>query len=168
MRSTNLMKKERKLHNMRTNSDKEINNLDGEYLTEQTIDNFVLCDIPGYGEGINGSLFVFSGIVRKDETEGGVVKEIIYETYREMAEKEIDKIKKVAMRKFGLKEIHIKHRIGNVAAGEASLVVAVLTPHRKEGIIAIDFVIDEIKKRVPIWKKEIFEDGSYRWVEGSV
>jgi molybdopterin synthase catalytic subunit len=162
------MKKERKLHSMRTNSDKEINNLDGEYLTEQKIDAFELCDIPGYGEGVNGSLFVFSGMVRKDETEGGVVREIIYETYKEMAEKEIDKIRKEAMKSSGAKEVYIKHRIGSVPAGEASLIVAVLTPHRKEGIKAIDFVIDEIKNRVPIWKKEIFEDGSYRWVEGSV
>jgi molybdopterin synthase catalytic subunit len=160
--------KERNLNNKKKNTTKKIYHFDREYLTEQKIDDFCLCDVPDYGEGTNGSLFVFSGIVRMDETEGGVVTEIIYETYKEMAEKEIDKIRKEAMKSSGAKEIYIKHRIGSVPAGEASLIVAVLTPHRKEGLKAIDFVIDEIKKRAPIWKKEIYENGSYRWVEGNV
>lgn len=150
------------------------------YITVEKIDDRRLQQIlnrqDGAGRGacrsdegqdyISGSLLLFAGIVRRDKTDRGFVKEIIYETYQEMAEKEIDKIRKEAMEKSGAEEICIKHRIGKVAVGEISLLVAVLTPHRKEGIETVDYIIDRIKQTVPIWKKEIFEDGSYRWVEG--
>jgi molybdopterin synthase catalytic subunit len=85
-----------------------------------------------------------------------------------MAEKEIEKIRSEALKQFVVKKIYIKHRIGRVHVGEASIIVAVLSAHRKEGIKAVDYIIDEIKKKVPIWKKEIFEDGSQRWVKGNV
>lgn len=147
---------------------KNTTNFEGQYLTEKNLDNFELSDIPGYKVGASGSLFIFSGIVRMDKSEHGIVSAIIYECYKEMAEKEIEKIRSEALKKFVIKKVYIKHRIGRVCVGEASLIVAVLSAHRKEGIKAVDYIIDEIKKKVPIWKKEIFEDGSQQWVKGNV
>ncbi len=80
-----------------------------------------------------------------------------------MAEKEIDKIIKKAKRKFKVREIIVKHRTGRVKLGEIAFFVAVLSAHRKEGFSAIQFIIDEIKKKVPIWKKEILSNEKYRW-----
>lgn len=143
-------------------------NFEGQFLTEKNIDYLELSDIPGYKSGASGSLFVFCGIVRRDESEHGIVSSIMYECYNEMAEKEIENIRSDALKQFAVNMIYIKHRIGRVNVGEASLIVAVLSAHRKDGIGAVDYIIDEIKKKVPIWKKEIFEDGTHRWVEGNV
>ena len=157
---------------IKEDKDYEMNNekytLKEKYITKQKIDDLKLHDILKIQDGSNGSLFVFNGIVRRDKTEKEFVREIIYETYEEMAKKEMEKIKQEASRKFQVNEIFIKHRIGRVLVGEVSLVVAVFSTHRREGIGAIDYIVDEIKKKVPVWKKEIFEDGSYRWVEGDV
>ena len=134
-----------------------------KYIIKEKISLLQLQDLLNTKDGSNGSLFVFTGIVRRDKTKKGVVKEIIYEAYEEMAEKEIEKIKKKVSKKFKVGDIFIKHRIGSLLVGEISLLVAVLSPHRKEGIQAVDYVVDKIKKNVQIWKKEIFEDCSYRW-----
>ncbi|NIT13423.1 MAG: molybdenum cofactor biosynthesis protein MoaE [Candidatus Dadabacteria bacterium] len=143
-------------------------NFEEQFLTEKNIDNFELSDIPGYKVGTSGASFIFSGIVRSDRSEKGIVSAIIYECYKDMAEKEIEKIRSETLKKFAVNMIYIKHRIGRVYVGESSLIVAVLSAHRKEGIKAVDYIIDEIKKKVPIWKKEIFEDGTHRWVKGNV
>jgi len=134
-----------------------------KYIIKEKISLLQLQDLLNTKDGSNGSLFVFTGIVRRDKTKKGVVKEIIYEAYEEMAEKEIEKITKKVSKKFKVGDIFIKHRIGSLLVGEISLLVAVLSPHRKEGIQAVDYVVDKIKKNVQIWKKEIFEDCSYRW-----
>ena len=112
-----------------------------------------------------GSYITFEGRVRADEFEGGKVEKIIYESYVEMAEREIEKIKKEAFEKFKVNEIIIKHRIGEVKVGEVALFVAVVSGHRKEGFSAIQYIVDEIKRKVPIWKKEILSNGKVRWVE---
>jgi molybdopterin synthase catalytic subunit len=142
--------------------------LKGKYITDERICYIQIHDFLDNQDCTNGSLLTFRGIVRRDKTKYGVVKEIIYDAYVEMAEKEIQKIKQNASKNFEFDEIHIIHRIGKVSVGEVSLLVAVLSPHRREGIRAIEYVIEEIKKRVPIWKKEIFEDGSHYWVDGNV
>ena len=67
------------------------------------------------------------------------------------------------MAEFGIEEVAISHRIGTVGIGEISLVVAIGSPHRKEGFKACQKAVDRIKEMVPIWKKEIYQDGS-RWV----
>ncbi|MEM4658852.1 MAG: molybdenum cofactor biosynthesis protein MoaE [Candidatus Methanosuratincola sp.] len=141
---------------------------DIRHLTEQKIDDLNLDALLDVGSGASGSLFVFKGIVRRDETAMGYVREIEYEAYEEMAEKEIRKIKAEVLSRYGLNGVAIVHRIGRVPVGEASLVVGVLSPHRKEGLYAVEFIIDEIKRKVPIWKKEIFDGGSHRWREGDV
>lgn len=152
--------------NLRTLKIPEI--LEGTHITDKRIRYIQIHDILDNRDCTNGSLLTFRGLVRRDKTKYGVVKEIIYEAYVEMAEKEIEKIKQNASKSFKVDEIHIIHRIGKVSVGEVSLFIAVLSSHRREGIKAIEYVIEEIKKRVPIWKKEIFEDGSHYWVEGNV
>ena len=114
-----------------------------------------------------GSYIIFEGKVRADEVDGEKVEKIIYESYIEMAEKELERIKSEAIEKFKVKEIIIKHRVGEVKVGEVALFVAVISGHRKEGFSAIQYIINEIKTKVPIWKKEILSNGKTRWVEES-
>lgn len=113
----------------------------------------------------SGAMIVFTGRVRRDKVKGTYVKEIIYEAYKEMAEKEIEKIVELARKKFKVRKIFVKHRTGRVKVGEIAFLVAVLAAHRKEGFSAVQFIIDEVKAKVPIWKKEIMDDGSERWKE---
>jgi len=136
----------------------------GNYLTKKKISMLKIRDLLNTQDGSNGSLFIFTGIVRRDKTQNGIVREINYEAYEEMAEKEMEKIKHKASRNFKVNDIVIKHRIGRISVGETSLIVTVLSPHRREGIQAMDYIVNEIKKNVPIWKREIFEDSSYRWI----
>lgn len=112
-----------------------------------------------------GAHSLFLGQVRADEKNESKVVYIEYSAYDEMAEKEISNIKEDAIKKFELTCVHINHSLGNVKAGELSLLVMVSAPHRENCLESLKFIVSEIKKRVPIWKKEKFEDGSYRWVE---
>lgn len=113
-----------------------------------------------------GSLIIFTGKVRKDLVDKkNFVKEIYYESYKKMSEKEIDEIIKSAKEKFKVKKIIVKHRLGRVKLGEIAFLVIVFSSHRKEGFSAIQFVIDEIKNKVPIWKKEILSNNKERWKE---
>ncbi|MBF8302759.1 MAG: putative molybdopterin converting factor, subunit 2 [Candidatus Dadabacteria bacterium] len=119
-----------------------------KYITKEKIGELHLQDLIDIQYGSNGSLFIFTGIVRRDKTKKGFVREIIYEAYEEMAEKEMERIKQKALKKFKLRDILIKHRIGRIVAGEASIIVAVFSRHRKEGIQAVDYVVEEIKKKL--------------------
>jgi molybdopterin synthase catalytic subunit len=81
-----------------------------------------------------------------------------------MAEEEIKKIiQKLRQITPELCKILVGHRVGTVPVGEISIIIVVSSPHRKEAISAVDFVIDHVKKTVPIWKKEFFSDGSTTW-----
>lgn len=110
-----------------------------------------------------GSLITFSGIARNAKEDNGVVK-LIYEAYESMALKEAIKIREVALKTFLVKDIYIYHFLGEIKLKEPSFFVITLSSHRKEGFAATEFVIDEFKKIVPIWKKEIFENNNERWV----
>lgn len=112
-----------------------------------------------------GAVITFEGVVRRDKAGDSYVEKIIYESYEEMAEREIEKIRKESIEKFKLHDVIIKHRIGEVKVGETSLFIAVLAEHRKEGFKAIDYITDEVKTKVPIWKKEILENKQSRWRE---
>lgn len=101
-----------------------------------------------------GALVWFEGIVRGG-AEGNPVAAIEYECYTGMAESEFEKIFREAKEKWPAPEIFVFHRIGRVLVGEASLVVAVFSPHRREAFEASQYVIDQMKERVPIWKKEL-------------
>ena len=110
----------------------------------------------------NGSVITFLGTTR-DNYEGKTVLTLEYEAFDEMAVKKLKEVRMELMAEFGLEEVAISHRIGTVGIGEISLVVAVGSPHRKEGFKACQEAVDRIKEVVPIWKKEIYQDGS-RWV----
>lgn len=110
----------------------------------------------------NGAVVTFLGATR-DNFDGKRVLTLEYESYDEMALKKLEEVRQEMMAEFGLDDIAIGHRTGVVGIGEISLVVAVGSPHRKEGFYACHKTVDRIKEVVPIWKKEIYEDGS-RWV----
>ena len=112
--------------------------------------------------GANGAVVTFLGTTR-DNFDGKRVLTLEYEAFDEMAVKKLEEVRQELLAEFGLDEIAIGHRIGTVGIGEISLVVAVGSPHRKEGFYACHKAVDRIKEVVPIWKKEIYEDGS-RWV----
>lgn len=111
-----------------------------------------------------GAVLVFRGVVRNHH-DGKAVSKIDYHCYRDMAERELRDVAAQAARDHGLSRLAVIHRIGVVAVGEASLVVVAAAPHRRpvfEGILAL---VDDLKRRVPIWKKEYGPDGTH-WVEG--
>jgi len=110
-----------------------------------------------------GGVVVFLGVVR-DNTAGRRVVALEYEGHVPMAEAKLKEIgEAVSQRWPGAKQIAIAHRIGRLAVGEASVVIAVSAAHRREAFEACHFAIDRLKETVPIWKREIFEDGAV-WV----
>lgn len=137
-----------------------------KYIITGRIEDIMGIDVLSVFDESCGSFIIFEGRVRADKVDDSEVEKIIYESYIEMAEREIAKIESEAIEKFSVKKVIIKHRVGEVKVGEIALLVAVLSEHRKEGFEAIQYVIDEIKRRVPIWKKEILKNGKQRWVEG--
>ncbi len=110
----------------------------------------------------NGAVVTFLGTTR-DNFEGKRVVKLEYEAYEDMALKKLEEIRQEMRAEFGVEDIAIAHRIGPVDIGQISLVIAVASPHRKEAFFACHKVVDRVKEIVPIWKKEVFEDGS-RWV----
>ena len=112
-----------------------------------------------------GAQNIFLGRVRADKKGDARVQSIHYSAYEEMAEKEIIKIKENAAEKFGLSNISILHSIGEVKCGEISVLVLVSSPHREKCFESLKFIVNEIKTKVPIWKKEIYDDRSSRWIE---
>ncbi|HNP19886.1 MAG TPA: molybdenum cofactor biosynthesis protein MoaE [Fulvivirga sp.] len=109
-----------------------------------------------------GGINTFVGTVR-NSTKGRNVLHLEFEAYPAMAILELKKIAERAKNEFGAFEIAILHRIGKVEIGEAAVVIAVSSPHREASFAACKFAIDTLKNTVPIWKKEIFEDGEV-WV----
>ncbi|MFM9838759.1 MAG: molybdenum cofactor biosynthesis protein MoaE [Cyclobacteriaceae bacterium] len=109
-----------------------------------------------------GALNVFIGTVRS-KTSGKNVVRLDYEAYEPMSKKEIKKIVESATKRWSIKNWAVSHRVGTLAVGEVAVVVAISTAHRKESFEACQFIIDCLKQTVPIWKKEIFEDGE-EWV----
>ena len=112
----------------------------------------------------NGATVLFLGTVR-DSNEGRAVAGIEYAAYRSMAERELSTIVGEASREFGTDAIAVEHRIGTLGIGEASVAIAVAHPHRGAAYEASRYVIEEIKKRLPIWKREHYADGTREWVD---
>lgn len=110
----------------------------------------------------NGAVVVFEGTARRF-TNGRRVLSLEYEAYVPMAEKKLAEVAEELRRRWDVEGAAIYHRIGRVEIGETSLVVAVGSPHRKEAFAAAQYAVDRIKQTVPIWKKEVFEDGEV-WV----
>jgi molybdopterin synthase catalytic subunit len=115
-----------------------------------------------------GAHEIFLGQVRADVINGKTVSAIDYSSYTEMAEKEIEKIRENIIIKHNLTCAHVMHSIGRVNPGEISLFVFVSSPHRKAAFDACHELVDLIKKDVPVFGKEIFEDETYQWKENLI
>lgn len=109
-----------------------------------------------------GAINVFIGTVRNQTAQKNVVG-LDYEAFEAMAIKKMQEIAEEAKAKFPVLKVAIAHRVGKLKLGEIAVVVAVATPHRAESFAACKFIIDTLKEVVPIWKKELFEDGDV-WV----
>jgi len=109
-----------------------------------------------------GAVNVFIGTVRNNANGKNVVW-LEYEAYETMTIAEIRKIIDEASHRWPLQGWAVSHRIGTLKPGEVAVVVAVSTPHRKDSFDACEFIMDSVKEKAPIWKKEVFEDGE-EWV----
>ncbi|MCE5346002.1 MAG: molybdenum cofactor biosynthesis protein MoaE [Bacteroidales bacterium] len=112
----------------------------------------------------SGGHSVFIGQVRADKINGKKVKLIEYSAYEELVKVEADKIIKTVLSEFNdVKSIELVHSTGNVKAGEISLFVLVSAGHRHQAIQACSKTVELVKEKLPVWKKEIFEDNSHEW-----
>lgn len=111
-----------------------------------------------------GATVTLDGYVR-EWTRGRKTRYLIYEAYAPMALKEMNRLGQEAHERFDIAHIGIVHRIGRLEIGETSVVISVSAPHRRAAFEACEWAIRELKRTVPIWKKEFFEDGEV-WVEG--
>ena len=109
-----------------------------------------------------GAINLFVGTVRNN-AHGKDVEKLLFEAYEPMAIKEMEKIAERAQEKWSISKLLMVHVVGEKAVGEAVVVTGIASPHRKEAFEATQFLIDELKKTVPIWKKEFYQDGSV-WV----
>lgn len=114
----------------------------------------------------SGAVALFYGVVR-NENMGRNVRYLEYDAYPEMAIKKMKEVAAEVQAKFPITGIGILHRVGRLEIGETSLLVAVSSGHRAEAFDACHFAVDRIKQIVPVWKKEVWEDGS-EWIEGHV
>src|SRR4051812_41005869 len=112
----------------------------------------------------DGAVVVFEGIVR-DNTLGRRTEYLDYHAYEEMAIKQMDALVEEAQGKYAIDQARIVHRLGKMEIGETSVLIVVTSAHRGVAFDACRFLIDTLKKTVPIWKKEFFEDGAV-WADG--
>ncbi len=110
----------------------------------------------------NGAVVTFLGTTRRTSM-GKTVLHLEYEAYRPMALRKLREIVAEIVQKWRIEDVSVVHRIGRLEIEDISLVVAVASPHRREAFAACGYVVDRIKETVPIWKKEVFEDGQV-WV----
>jgi molybdopterin synthase catalytic subunit len=110
-----------------------------------------------------GAHNIFLGQVRADSIDGKMVVAIEYSAYEEMAEQSFYEIREAAFAKYELSCLHIYHSLGLVKTGEICLFVFVSAPRRKVVYEALEFLVEEIKEKVAIFGKELFEDESYTW-----
>jgi molybdopterin synthase catalytic subunit len=116
--------------------------------------------------GSDGAVLLFLGVVRH-ENEGRAVVRLEYEAYAPMAEREMAKIAGEAAERWGTGAISIVHRIGTLEVGEPSVAITVAAPHRGEAYEASRYVIEELKRRVPVWKREGYAEGPSEWLPGN-
>ncbi|MEO5904636.1 MAG: molybdenum cofactor biosynthesis protein MoaE [Gemmatimonadaceae bacterium] len=133
-------------------------------MTQSEIDTQGL--IVEVAESGNGATSVFIGTVRS-RNDGRDVQSIEYSSYEPMAEKEILMILREASERYGVNNIAAEHRLGEIQIGEASVVIVAAHPHRGPALDALRYVIEQLKKRVPIWKLEHYSDGDRSWVSAA-
>lgn len=131
-------------------------------LTREAIDGQALVAAAKRAE--DGAVVVFDGIVR-DNSRGRRTLHLDYEAYEEMAAKQLRELAAEARGRFGVRHVSITHRLGRLQIGETSVLIVVASAHRAQAFDACRWVIDTLKKTVPIWKKETFADGAV-WAPG--
>jgi molybdopterin synthase catalytic subunit len=120
--------------------------------------------VPKYERPEDGAVVIFDGIVR-NHSRNRQTKYLEYEAYEEMALKQMEALATEARAKFAIRNVAIVHRLGRLEIGESSVLIAVYSAHRAAAFEGCRWLIDTLKKTVPIWKKEFFVDGAV-WADG--
>lgn len=134
------------------------------WITREPIDPEVVLHLVGNAE--DGAVLLFLGTVRATN-DGRVVAGMRYDSYGAMAEKVLDEIAAEAATRLGTDRLAVVHRVGELAIGEVSVAIAASSPHRAEVFDAGRYVIEEIKKRLPVWKQEHYVEGGSEWLDGT-
>jgi len=113
----------------------------------------------------HGAVVTFAGVVRERSDDDRTVEGLSYEAYEPMAVAEIERIVAEARERFGPCDIAVEHRVGDLPVGEIAVGIAAAAPHRAQAFDACEYVIDELKHRAPIWKREAYADGTREWVD---
>jgi molybdopterin synthase catalytic subunit len=112
----------------------------------------------------DGAAVVFEGVVR-NQTRGRKTLYLDYEAYEQMALQQMEELAEQALKQFALRDVALVHRLGRLEIGETSVLIVVASAHRAAAFDACRWLIDTLKRTVPIWKKEYFEDGAV-WADG--
>jgi len=131
-------------------------------IVREVIDTSRIVD--GLKRGEDGAVLVFEGVVR-NQTRGRQTLYLDYEAYEEMALEQMESLASQALERFQIRDVAIVHRLGRLKISETSVLIAVLSAHRAAAFEACRWLIDTLKRTVPIWKKEHFEDGAV-WADG--
>jgi molybdopterin synthase catalytic subunit len=119
------------------------------------------------GADADGAVVLFLGTVR-DHNDGRPVAGMRYDAYHAMAENVLQEIAAEASARLETDRLAVVHRVGELGIGEVSVAIAASSPHRAAAFDAARYVIEEIKKRLPVWKKEHYVSGDSRWIEGTM
>jgi molybdopterin synthase catalytic subunit len=119
------------------------------------------------GARTDGAVVTFEGRVRT-QNQGRSVLRLHYESYDAMAEEVLGEIVTEARERFGAGKIAVQHRSGSLEIGEVSVAIAAAARHRAAAFDSVRYVIEQIKTRLPIWKREEYNDGTSRWLDGAV
>lgn len=133
-------------------------------IVEHRIDASALLD--EVAQDRNGASILFVGTVR-DINDGSPVTALDYSAYTDMAETELAAIVLEASERWSTPDIVVEHRIGSLGLGDASVAIAVAHPHRGEAYEASRYIIEELKRRLPVWKREHYVDGRSEWVNAA-
>jgi molybdopterin converting factor subunit 1 len=132
------------------------------WIVRDAIDTSAILASIKHGE--DGAAVVFEGVVR-NSTRGRKTLYLDYEAYEEMALREMESLAGEALKQFQIRDIALVHRLGRLEIGETSVLIVVVSAHRAAAFDACRWLIDTLKRTVPIWKKEYFEDGAV-WADG--
>jgi molybdopterin synthase catalytic subunit len=134
-------------------------------LTHEPIDTAEIVRRAGHPDA--GAVVLFLGTTR-ELTDGRQTVALDYEAYEEMARRRLSELEAEARQRWPVIECIVVHRLGHVPIGEASVAIAVSTPHRREAFAAGQWLIDSLKRDVPIWKREAWADGTTEWVHPGI
>jgi molybdopterin synthase catalytic subunit len=135
------------------------------HLTHEPIDTAEIVRRAGHPEA--GAVVLFLGTTR-ELTDGRQTVALDYEAYEEMARRRLAELETEARQRWPVIECIVVHRLGHVPVGEASVAIAVSTPHRGDAFAAGQWLIDSLKRDVPIWKREEWADGTTEWVHPGI